>query len=90
LLSFDSLAHAFVFMVWSFLLLFGSSRASAQRLNTWSTLLAAVGYGALIELLQGLMRLGRHPDWKDIVCNTFGAILGVLLFYAGSSLLRKF
>ncbi len=89
LLSFDSLAHAFVFMVWSFLLLFGSARASFRRFNTWGTFLAAVSYGAIIELLQGLMRLGRHPDWKDIVCNTVGAVLGIVLFYTVSNA-RKF
>ena len=85
LISVNSLAHLFVFLVWAFLLLTGFAR-SAQNLSfrssgTWITLLLAVCYGALIELLQGLMRLGREPDVVDIVYNTIGALLGTVLFY---------
>jgi VanZ family protein len=29
--------------------------------------------GAVVEVLQGLMRLGRHADWRDLVADVLGA-----------------
>ncbi len=85
IISVNSLAHLFVFMVWAFLVLDGSTRSSStsgiRRNRILFTLILAVSYGALIELLQGLMRLGRQPDVADIAFNTVGALLGILFFY---------
>ncbi len=85
IISVNSLAHLFVFMVWAFLVLDGSTRSSStsgiRRNRILFTLILAVSYGALIELLQGLMRLGRQPDVADIAFNTVGAFLGILFFY---------
>ncbi|MDQ4141359.1 MAG: VanZ family protein [Bacteroidota bacterium] len=85
IISVNSLAHLFVFLVWAFLLLDGFARSSPtpqlRKNRIVLTLLLAVSYGALIELLQGLMRLGRQPDIVDIFYNTAGALLGIMLFY---------
>ncbi|QNF31710.1 VanZ family protein [Adhaeribacter swui] len=86
LISINSLAHLFVFLIWSFLILFGYYRSKSnlvtRNINSIIiTLLLAVSYGALIELLQGLMRLGRQPDIADIYFNTIGAVLGIIFFY---------
>lgn len=37
-------------------------------------------YGITIEILQTLFFEGRSGDWKDAVANTFGIVLGTLLF----------
>ena len=85
LISVSSLAHVTVFLVWAFLLLYGFFRTeanfSSRAKGTWLALLLAVSYGALIEVLQGIMRLGRQPDIVDIGYNTIGAVMGILLFY---------
>ncbi len=86
LISINSLAHLFVFLVWAFLLLFGFYRSNVNGLtyrfsSILFTFILAVSYGALIELLQGLMRLGRQPDIADIFFNTIGAVLGIIFFY---------
>jgi hypothetical protein len=41
--------------------------------------LSVVAIGALIEVLQGVMGLGRDPEWLDLVADALGAALGVLL-----------
>lgn len=91
-ISINSLAHLFVFLVWAFLLLIGFFRSSTNALSgkygIILTLILAVSYGALIELLQGWMRLGRQPDVVDIVYNTIGALLGIVLFYSVKSYKR--
>jgi VanZ family protein len=42
-------------------------------------LLIGVTYGILIEVLQSTMALGRSYDIGDIVSNTVGCIVGVIL-----------
>ncbi len=91
LVSISSLAHLFFFMTWAFLLLMGFFRSNINAANRnynriWLTFILAVSYGALIELLQGWMRLGRQPDVADIFFNTVGALLGIVFFY----LVKKF
>lgn len=86
LISVNSLAHLFVFLVWAFLLLFGFYRSNVNGLtkkfsSVLFTFILAVSYGALIELLQGFMRLGRQSDIADIFFNTIGALLGIISFY---------
>ncbi len=94
LISISSLAHLFFFMTWAFLLLIGFFRSNVNSTNrkysrVWLTFILAVSYGALIELLQGLMRLGRQPDVADIFFNTVGALLGIISFYLLKNVIIK-
>jgi VanZ family protein len=41
------------------------------------TLAAVIGYGALLEILQGAFGL-RSFQWTDIAANAFGALVGAL------------
>jgi len=41
----------------------------------------ALGYGALVEVLQGLLPFGRDPDWRDFVADAAG--VGAALLVAG-------
>ncbi len=43
-------------------------------------LLFVILYGTLIEVLQGTLTEYRTPDVLDIVANTTGAILGLIVF----------
>ncbi|MET4074248.1 VanZ family protein [Hymenobacter sp. UYCo722] len=81
LLSFDTAAHAGVFFV-----LAGLSGFSMRRQRRWPWLAAHVGavvlvgsllFGALIEMLQMTMRLGRHGEWSDLLSDGLGAALAV-------------
>ena len=81
LLSFDTAAHAGVFVV-----LAGLSWHTLRRQTRWPrlalyagiiALLASILFGGLIELLQHTMRLGRHGDWTDLLSDAIGAALAV-------------
>ena len=81
LLSFDTAAHAGVFFV-----LAGLSWFSLGRQRRWPRLAAHAGvavlvgcllFGALIEVLQMTMRLGRHGEWSDLLSDGLGAALAV-------------
>ena len=81
LLSFDTAAHAGVFVV-----LAGLSWFSLRRQTRWPllaryagavTLLASILFGGLIEVLQYTMHLGRHGEWADLLSDAIGAALAV-------------
>jgi hypothetical protein len=38
-----------------------------------------VAIGGVIELLQGAMGLGRDAEWLDLVADTLGVALGLVL-----------
>lgn len=49
-----------------------------RRAFLW-LLLALIAFGGLIEIAQGLMNLGRHPEWFDLLADAIGAALGLAL-----------
>ncbi|RSK37190.1 VanZ family protein [Hymenobacter metallilatus] len=86
LLSFDTAAHAFVFWVLAVLAVFSAGR---QRWSAWlrarafqCVLLGTVAMGAGIEFLQMGMDLGRHGEWSDMLSDSLGVVLGLLLMWA--------
>ncbi|TDN37604.1 VanZ family protein [Hymenobacter sp. UV11] len=81
LVSFDTAAHAGVFAVLaglSWLWLRGRRGQSGGR-AAGLVLLSCVAFGALIEVLQYVMHQGRHAEWSDLLSDTIGAGLVLLL-----------
>jgi aminopeptidase YwaD len=81
LLSFDTAAHAGVFVVLAIL-----SWVSLRRQGRWPQLARQAGatvlllcllFGGLIEILQYIMHVGRHAEWTDLLGDTLGAMLGL-------------
>lgn len=53
--------------------------AETFRARSWALVAVWVAaYGGAIELLQGLMPVGREASWLDQLANTVGAFSGVL------------
>ena len=75
----DKLAHGCEYLLFAWLLVravrLGRLREREYLLFAW---LYATSYGALIELIQGLLPW-RSADWLDGVANAVGAALGVWL-----------
>jgi VanZ family protein len=70
----DKYQHALAFMMLSFW--FGS--IVVRRDFIWLALVL-LGFGALIELLQGTMGWGRQAEWLDLRADAIGILLGLLL-----------
>ncbi|SES82213.1 VanZ like family protein [Hymenobacter actinosclerus] len=85
LLSFDTAAHGFVFAVFTVLATFSARRqpwSAGLRARAFSLVLAlAVGLGALIEVLQHLLALGRHGEWSDLLSDALGALAGTAFMW---------
>ena len=84
LLSFDKFVHAGVFFVLMILSLRGflvqTRFIKLQQSAKIIALLMCIAYGALMELMQGTLFEGRSASVLDIVANSFGCIVGLLLY----------
>lgn len=69
----DKIEHAIAYLVLSFW--FGSV---IFRRDLPGLFVALLLFGALIEVAQGMMGLGRQADWRDLLANGAGALAGVL------------
>lgn len=79
----DKIAHAGVFGVLGFLMVYGSVRRKAKpfisRKHTLNLILVATAYGALTEIFQDLFFPSRFGDITDFIADTIGAVLGILV-----------
>jgi VanZ family protein len=55
------------------------------RRRWWKIFLALVMFGAVIEVAQYFMHLGREGDPRDVLANSVGTSLGLLLGLVGVS-----
>jgi aminopeptidase YwaD len=81
-LSFDTAAHAGVFAVLAGLAWLWARQQPRLRHPAGLVLAASVAFGALIEVLQYTMQLGRHAEWTDLLSDAIGAALGLALVAA--------
>lgn len=83
LLEFDKFVHASVFFILVYFLVKAYQKSISPRFKKNSLLFAfslALGYGGLLEILQGFVFIDRSADVLDFIANSFGAMLAVLWF----------
>ncbi|MGB0850300.1 MAG: VanZ family protein [Bacteroidia bacterium] len=77
LIQVDKLVHLVLYI--TFVVLWYLAWPSWKTNYSFILLVIGILYGVLIEILQSEMSLGRSYDVADILANTAGAILGVIL-----------
>jgi hypothetical protein len=81
----DEMGHAALYTVLTLLALrstYAYRRGQYPRLRfrlVGLVVLAAVGYGAVLEVVQWRLVPGRFGSWSDCLANALGALLGALL-----------
>ncbi|SFU94275.1 VanZ like family protein [Pontibacter akesuensis] len=82
--SIASMAHVFLFCVLTFLMIVGLSKQHSHpylnRNAIRSSLLISTAFGIFIELLQHFLNIGREGDIFDVLSNTIGCLIGILVF----------
>ena len=92
LLAFDKWVHAGIFFVLAVLMIRG---LRLQFQNWWSrnavlfSLTFCVLYGGVLELMQEAVFEERAADIYDFIANSFGAIVGVLLYRKLSQKIKR-
>jgi hypothetical protein len=78
-LQIDKVIHLVLFFAWTVFWLLALQGTKAISFKTkLVVLLLGVAYGALIEVLQSSMHLGRSFEVDDMVADSVGALIGVL------------
>jgi VanZ family protein len=73
LLSWDKLQHASAYTVLTLCAYLAFSGIDGQKRRIFASLGVAIGFGALVELFQGVFTVSRQADYRDIVANVIGA-----------------
>ncbi len=81
----DKLSH----LVTYFILSGWFSLLAVNRISLGWIVIGLVGYGMLIELLQG-MTVYRYPEWGDVLANGAGVVAGILLYFSPLPRLLRF
>lgn len=75
----DKILHGFAYfmLMWSWLLVFRKDESIKLKFALWFILLV---FGIILELFQGNMMQHRSADWKDVIANAAGLVLGLITF----------
>ena len=81
LLSFDKFVHASIFFTSTFLwLLVGFKKNKLSLSFMIFIIIACIGYGGLLEIMQAKAFSERSGDWLDFIANSFGCLMGLWFF----------
>ncbi|NND94855.1 MAG: VanZ family protein [Flavobacteriales bacterium] len=78
--SADKFAHAFVYGVLFLLTTRWSSNVPTGRNVVIVSALITTIYGILMEVMQETLFVDRFFDWSDVIANTIGVVLGIVIF----------
>ncbi len=79
LLSLDNLIHASIFFILSALLIVVALRYGQHHGFTFFYVAISVLYGMLMELMQAYFFSNRTADWMDVVANSAGCLIALML-----------
>ena len=90
LLSFDKFVHASIFFTLTFLwLLVGVKKNKLSLSFMIFIIIACIGYGGLLEIMQAKVFSDRSGDWLDFIANSFGCLMGLWFFNKQKFRLRQ-
>ncbi len=76
----DKVIHVCMYLGLSFLASWNFDIIHKQMKYIFTLLAGVFMYGVLMEILQRTMHNGRNFDFRDMVANLTGAILGILIY----------
>ena len=84
----DKVAHVIMYAGFAFACLWGyrkqfvSNDLSYKKRTILLTIIISIAYGGLTEIMQETITvLHRSGDWRDLIADSIGTGLGVLIFY---------
>jgi len=80
----DKMMHTSAYLVlgfvWFFYYVMKKSHDNSYKTDLLKITALIVAFGMLIEVLQGTITSYRTPDWFDILANSFGVFIALLIF----------
>ncbi len=59
-------------------------KAEENRNEIWLIIPVAIGWGILMEFIQLELGSGRSFSWYDIIANTTGVVVGIIIYVFAS------
>ena len=81
----DKIQHFFSYFCLAICWLYTIKTAIQKRQSRFLVIITCIIYGIIIEVLQGTITTYRTADYKDIIANSVGALLALLIFNTCSS-----
>mgnify|MGYP001566739113 CR=1 FL=1 len=75
----DKIIHFLMYLVFS-LLFCWALRIEKNYYRLLFIILATIGWGLFMEIIQLTMRAGRSFSWYDIFANSVGVFVGILIY----------
>jgi VanZ family protein len=89
----DKVVHFIMYFVFALALIHDLQHYSKIRLNHGQiiliSVLAVIGWGGFLEILQRIPSIHRNSDFFDFLTNTVGAVVASLLYRIFEPLLNK-
>ena len=82
----DKIVHSIMFTALAISILFGYRHEFCERDKSYRqkllliTFLISISYGALTEILQKYVFIGRYGSYYDFLADVIGCILGIFIF----------
>ena len=81
----DKIIHLFIYCVFGCLLQFGFDRQFSEKKKRFFiillTLVIGILFGAITEIMQFFIFVGRNGSIFDFCANVLGCLLGILIYY---------
>ncbi|MBC8753084.1 VanZ family protein [Kordia sp. YSTF-M3] len=79
----DKLIHGLVYFIFAILWFFSFSKGITNKFFQKNAIIAsaifAIIYGICVEIMQETLVSNRQGDWQDVLANTIGTILAIIL-----------
>ncbi|OFX59041.1 MAG: hypothetical protein A2066_19785 [Bacteroidetes bacterium GWB2_41_8] len=75
----DKVIHLVMYLIFSVLSCW-TLKTEDSWYAIWLIIPVTVGWGMLMEYIQLEMRLGRSFSWSDILANTIGVLIGIIIY----------
>ena len=79
LLSLDKWVHAAIFFILTSLFILQYKRKNQKKQVLFFYFFLCVAYGVSLEWMQAKFFSGRYADWQDIIANTFGCFVALIM-----------
>ena len=84
----DKVAHVIMYAgfayacLWGYRKQFVSNGSAYKKRALLLTVIISIAYGGLTEIMQETITvLHRSGDWRDLIADAIGTVIGVLIFY---------
>ncbi len=75
----DKVVHFCMYLGFTWLLSWTLNLASKVFVS-FLIIILSIGWGLLMEILQMIMHFGRTFEWMDVLANSLGALVGVMIY----------